>query len=184
MPSAGAAAPALAAPGRERATRCGGARRRRADPRWARDPAGAGAGAAAAKLPGRCSSAEPGSGAAQHARGVDPGGWAARAWEGSRARARGWEVRAEAAGGDPEPESASAAGRGWGGGRSRQNLANLCPGAARLGLAHRVTGSELAPRLVHGSGCRERPASTGVCPGAAGRRVRRDLWVPSVREAR
>lgn len=132
-------------------------------------------------------------GAARRSRALAPrsplAGWtpaagAARAWEGSRARARGWEVRAEAAGGYPETESASEARQGWGGGRSRQPRADLCPGAARLGLVHRVTGGELAPRLVHGSGCRERPASTGVCPGAAGRRVRRDLWVPTVRGAR
>ena len=47
MPIAGTAAPALAVPGWERATRCGGARRRRAGPRRARDLAGAGAGDAA-----------------------------------------------------------------------------------------------------------------------------------------
>lgn len=80
---------------------------------------GSGAGAAGAKLPGRCSSAEPGPGAAQPARAAGaPVARAARACEGSRARARGWEVRVGAARGDAWREGAAAAGQGRGAGRS------------------------------------------------------------------
>ena len=165
------------------AERCGGTWRSRAGQRWTRGRAGAGA--AGAKLPGRCSSAEPGPGAAQPARAAGaPVAGAARACEGSRARARGWEVRAGAARGDAWREGAAAAGQGRGAGRSPQSRASLCPGAARLSLAPRLMGGERAPRFVHGCGCGGRTASSRVCQGTGGKRVRRDLWALSIRGAR
>lgn len=135
----------------ERATRCGGVggderARGGRGPGWSR----AGAGAAAAKLPGRC--------AVRRSRALAPrsplAGWtpaagAARAWEGSRPERGVGEAAGGGCGRVSRTESASEARQGWGGGtQPGAPRADLCPGAARLGLVHRVTGGAAvsAPR--------------------------------------
>lgn len=108
MPSAGAAAPALGAPGRELAAGRGGARRRRAGPRWARGRA--------AERPGRCRLAGPGPW--RRARGARLGPCESGAREGVRGQ-RGPErggagLRVGASGGDPWLEGTDPSGVGPG----------------------------------------------------------------------